>query len=145
MYEFNGLQTCTLYNSRTLILLLIFTCDTTDRTPNTAINVATSSAVKCITWYRKDERIFSEIPIRTSNVDHWVCMKKSLEVVGKVCQQSNESQWLTCLRYINIQEYWPASGRYDKNTVIHIRRTIGSWPTFRKDWKTNTNKILQHL
>lgn len=46
--------------------------------------------------------------------------------IAKVCQESNESECLTCLRYINIQEYWPASGRYDKNTVMHIRRTIGS-------------------
>lgn len=107
----------------------------TDKTPNTAINVATSSAVKCITWTRNDKKknVWT-VDLPSEQVDYWVYSKKKT-VVAKACQESNESECLTCLRYINIQEYWPASGRYDKNTVMHIRSTIGSWPTFRKDWK----------
>ena len=34
-----------------------------------------------------------------------------------------------------MQLYWPASGRYDRNTVIHRRRIVGSWPTFRREEK----------
>jgi hypothetical protein len=33
-----------------------------------------------------------------------------------------------------MQEYCPASGKYDKNTAIDSSRTVGSLPTFLKDY-----------
>ena len=42
----------------------------TDRTPNTAINVATSSAVKCITWNRKDKKYSVDLHVPSELVDH---------------------------------------------------------------------------
>lgn len=42
----------------------------------------------------------------------------------------------TCLKYRKKLEYWPASGRYESNTVMHIGRTVGSFLTFFRDCKT---------
>lgn len=41
-----------------------------------------------------------------------------------------------------MHEYCPASGRYDKNMVIHNNKTIGSWPTLRKAYKTTKQEIV---
>ena len=43
-----------------------------------------------------------------------------------------------------MQEYWPASGRYERKTVIHMSNTMGSCQTFRKDCKRNkAAKLIQ--
>lgn len=39
----------------------------------------------------------------------------------------------TCLRYKKKLEYCPASERYDRKTVTHMRSTVVSLPTFLKD------------
>lgn len=43
---------------------------------------------------------------------------------------------ITCLKYRKKLEYWPASGRYENNTVMQIGRTVGSFLTFFRDCKT---------
>ena len=44
-------------STRPCNILYLFTCDITDKTPNTAIKVATSSEVKCITCKTKYKKI----------------------------------------------------------------------------------------
>lgn len=37
---------------------------------------------------------------------------------------STELKPIFSFKYTNIQEYWPASGKYDKNTVTHCIRIV---------------------
>lgn len=42
-------------------------------------------------------------------------------------------QPITNLRYTKMQEYCPASGKYDRKTVMHSSRIVGSLPTLRSE------------
>lgn len=50
---------------------------------------------------------------------------------------------LTCRKYRKKLEYWPASGKYDRNTVMQMRSTVVSFPTLLRDCKKTPHESLR--